>query len=102
MINGIKTMDLITLRRDYKDKIIEIAKDCRVDNIRIFGSVARGEQSRDSDIDFLVHLRPDTGLGLGRMNWKLKELLGCKVDIVPDTSVHWAIKDEIMKESVPL
>jgi uncharacterized protein len=90
------------LRQKYKKQIIAIAEKCHVGNIRVFGSVARGDARADSDIDFLVHIEPDAGFSIGGLYWQLEELLGCKVDIVPDTSIHWAIRERILKEAVPL
>jgi len=47
-------MHLSVLRQKYKEPILNIAKICHVSNVRIFGSVARGEENDASDIDFLV------------------------------------------------
>ena len=53
-------------------------------NLRVFGSVARGEDRPDSDVDLLVDLPPDIGLlGLGRVQAELEAILGPKVDLVP-------------------
>lgn len=95
-------MNLETLRQTYKEQIIALAKNCHVGNIRVFGSVARGDAREDSDVDFLVHIEPNAGFSLGRLYWQLEELLGCKVDIVPDSSIHWTIRERILKEAVPL
>jgi predicted nucleotidyltransferase len=94
-------MDLETLRQ-YKPQILEIAKQCSIDNIRVFGSVARGNAHAHSDIDFLVHVQPETGLKLGRFHWQLEELLVCNVDVVPDNSVHWYIRERVFQEAIPL
>ncbi|MGI8537264.1 MAG: nucleotidyltransferase family protein [Mycobacteriales bacterium] len=53
-------------------------------DVRVFGSVARGEQGPDSDLDLLVHLPEDTGLVLGRFGDELHKLLGVPVHVVPD------------------
>ena len=95
-------MDLIILQRDYKEQILEIAEICHAENIRIFGSLVRGEQREGSDIDFLVHMKPNSGFGIGRLQWRLEYLLKCHVDVVPDTCLHPRIKDKILKEAVPL
>ena len=95
-------MDLITLQRDYKEQILEIAEICHAENIRIFGSLVRGEHREDSDIDFLVHMKPNSGFGIGGLQWRLEELLQCKVDVVPDTCLRPRIKDRILKEAIPL
>lgn len=95
-------MDLKTLKRDYKDQILKIAEVCHAENIRIFGSLARGEQNEWSDIDFLVHMKPDSGFGIGGLKWRLEELLDCKVDVVSDASLNPLIKDSVLKEAVRL
>ena len=95
-------MDLLTLKHDYKDKILKIAEMCHADNIRIFGSFARGDQNERSDIDFLVHMKPNSGFGIGGLKWRLEELLNCKVDVVSDTSLNPMIKESILQEAIIL
>lgn len=95
-------MNLELLRSKYKKQIIDIANECHVNNIRVFGSVARGDAQENSDVDFLVHLEPEAGFSIGGLYWQLEALLGCKVDIVPDNSIHWAIRERILNEAVPL
>jgi predicted nucleotidyltransferase len=56
----------------------------------------------DSDIDFLVHMQPGAGFSLGRLQWRLEELLKQKVDVVPDTSLHHSIREKILSEAVSL
>lgn len=79
-----------------------IAGTCNAENIRIFGSVARNVAHQDSDIDFLVHMKPGSGFCLGGLKWRLEELLQCKVDVIPDTSLHPFIKEKILNEAVSL
>lgn len=96
-------MKLDTLRKEYKEQILCIAKSNKVSDIRIFGSVARGDSEDNSDIDFLVTFDSDASLmDLGGISYYLQELLDCKVDVVPDNSLHWYIKDRILKEALPL
>lgn len=95
-------MDLNLLRKKYKTQILQIAEECNVDNIRVFGSVARGESTKNSDIDFLVHMRPNSGLKFLSLQWKLEELLKIKVDVVEEEYLHHRIKDRILEEAVNL
>jgi predicted nucleotidyltransferase len=95
-------MNLESLRRDYRNQIYEMAHICYAENIRIFGSVVRGEERQDSDIDFLVHAKPDAGFRIGGLQWRLEELLKCKVDVVLDSSLHPLLKDQILKEAIVL
>jgi len=72
-------------------------------NVRLFGSVARGEETPESDIDFLVDLEAGCSLlDLGGALIKLQELLGRKVDIVTERGLHWYVRDKIMNEARPL
>lgn len=72
-------------------------------NVRIFGSVARGEETDDSDIDLLVDLDSEVGLvglvGLGR---ELTELLGADVDVVPGDALKPGLRDRVLAEAIPL
>ena len=80
-------MRLDELRTKYKTAILAIAEKNHIDNIRVFGSVVHGTASSKSDIDFLVHLKPGADLmDLGGLYYELEELLGCKIDVVPDDS----------------
>jgi predicted nucleotidyltransferase len=47
-------------------------------------------------------MKPNSGFGIGGLQWRLEELLKCHVDVVPDTCLHPRIKDKILKEAVPL
>ena len=99
----IKPFTLDTLRRDYRDRILAIAEKQGVDNVRVFGSYARGDQTEDSDIDFLFTCRPGTDLmDLGGLLWRLEELLGKKVDIATDGGLSPHLKDRILEEATPL
>ena len=72
-------------------------------NIRVFGSVARGEANADSDVDFLVELEPGRSLlDQGALIQDLEELLGCRVDVIEPRALHWYIKDRVLAEAIPL
>ncbi len=91
------------LREHYRDDILAIAERRGVENIRIFGSVARGNTHADSDIDFLYTRRPDTDLmDLGGLYMELSDLLGCGIDIVSETSLSPYMKDRILREATTL
>ena len=86
-----------------REKIIAVANEHGIVNVRVFGSVARGEENPESDIDFLVDLEPGRSLlDLGGALVKLQELLGRKVDIVTERGLHWYLREQIMKEARPL
>lgn len=90
------------LRRRRK-AIIETAEQRRAHNVRVFGSVARGEDTLDSDVDLLVDLDAGVGLlALGELEHELSELLGVKVDVVPADSLKARIRDRVLAEAIPL
>lgn len=93
------TPDIVSKKKD----ILEVARTHGLANIRVFGSIARGEGSLHSDIDLLVDLEKGRSLlDLGGAAIKLQELLGRKVDIVTERGLHWYLRDKILKEARPL
>jgi len=96
-------MNLETLRIQYKDEILKIADECMAEDIRVFGSVARGDAREDSDVDFLVHMKPGSGFGIGELHWKLEELLGRRVDIISDgAKMHPLVQKSVLQDVVKL
>lgn len=72
-------------------------------NVRVFGSVARGEADEKSDIDLLVEFEPGRSLLDHAGLWlELQELLGCKVDVVSDRGIKPRIRERVLREAVPL
>jgi uncharacterized protein len=72
-------------------------------NVRLFGSVVRGEVNPDSDVDVLVDLEPGRSLvDLGGLLMDLQDLLGCRVDVVTEMGLHWYIRERVVREAVPL
>ena len=70
--------------------------------MRIFGSVARAEAGRDSDVDVLVDLEPGRGLFvLGGLLMELRELLGCRVDVVTEQGLRPRIRERVLREALP-
>jgi predicted nucleotidyltransferase len=67
-----------------RQRVKRIAAEHGAGNVRVFGSVARGEDRLDSDVDLLVDLPAGMGLfGLGRLRADLERVLGARVDVVP-------------------
>lgn len=97
-------MKLKTLIETKRHQIIEIANKHGASNVRIFGSVARGEETADSDIDFLVDydLAKISPWFPGGLLADLEDLLGCKVDIVTEQGLHSVIRDRILHEATEL
>jgi predicted nucleotidyltransferase len=96
-------MPLLDELRKNREKILAIAKDCGLTDVRVFGSVARGEEREDSDIDILVHYGAGATImkHAGFMS-ELEELLGRKVDVVEDKRLHWVIRDDVLREAKPI
>ena len=89
--------------RARKSEILAIAEKCAVDNIRVFGSVARGDATESSDVDFLVLPHPKRYTwGLIAFGQDVEELLGHKVDVVSERGVHHLIRERVFREAVPL
>ena len=83
--------------------ILQAATERGAYNVRVFGSVARGEANSESDIDFLVDLGPNRSLfDLGGLLADLEDLLGCRVDVVTEQGLHWYIRDRVLAEAQPL
>jgi len=87
--------------RQRRDKIVQLADKYGAKNIRIFGSFARGDNNSESDADFLVNMEGSLLRRIAFMQ-DLEDLLGRKVDVVTEKSVHWYVRERIMKEAVPL
>jgi uncharacterized protein len=71
--------------------------------MRVFGSVARGEDTMNSDVDLLVDLDNDVGLvALAGLRRELTELLGVAVDVVPAATLKPGVRDQILAEAIAL
>ena len=74
-----------------------------VKNIRLFGSIARGEGGVGSDIDLLVEFEPSAHIGMfefSRLRRELSQLLGCKVDLATPDALHKGMKEDILREAI--
>jgi uncharacterized protein len=96
-------MDPAQQLREKRQQILDLAASYGAKNVRVFGSVARGDYSDKSDIDFLVDMEPGrTLMDLGGLLMDLQDLLGCKIDIGTTRMLKQTIRDEVLKEAVPL
>ncbi|HOF86480.1 MAG TPA: nucleotidyltransferase family protein [Armatimonadota bacterium] len=94
------TLDELATRRE---EILAIAAHHGARNVRVFGSVARGEADAGSDIDFLVEFEPGRSLfDLGSMQVELEALLGRPVDVVTDRGLRDRIRARVLAEARPL
>ena len=96
-------MSLKELLKEKRDEILSIATKYGAFNVRIFGSVARGEDTADSDVDFLVELEPGRNL-LDRiaLMQDLEDLLERKVDVATVKGLREYFRDRILREALPL
>jgi predicted nucleotidyltransferase len=83
--------------------VLETARRHGASNVRVFGSVARGEDGPESDVDLVVDLASGTGLvGLATLERELSSVLGAAVDLAPSDSLRPAVRDAIESEAIPL
>ncbi|OGX05870.1 MAG: hypothetical protein A3G87_04185 [Omnitrophica bacterium RIFCSPLOWO2_12_FULL_50_11] len=86
-----------------RQEILRVAARYGARNVRLFGSVVRGEARATSDVDFLVDMDPDRSLmDLAGLILDLQELLDRKVDVVTEDSIYWLLRRRILKEAKPL
>jgi predicted nucleotidyltransferase len=96
-------MTLEEVRSRYGAQILAAAERRGARNIRVFGSVARGDQRYDSDIDFLVDFDPGRSLlDLTGLWLDLEMVLGCKVDVVSSRGLKPRLASEVMRDAVSL
>jgi len=97
------TMTRYASLREKREEILRIAARHGARNVRIFGSVARGEEDEASDVDLLVELEPGRSLfDLGGLQYDLEALLGCHVDVVTERGLKARIRDRVLREAVAL
>lgn len=97
-------MSLKQLLQEKREDILKIAAQHGAFNVRVFGSVARGDETESSDIDLLIDydlskISPWFPVGLID---DLEKLLNRKVDVVTTKSLHYFIRDKIMTEAISL
>lgn len=91
------------LIKDKREDILRLASAYGASNVRVFGSVARGEDTETSDIDFLVSMEQGRSLlDQAGLLADLQDLLRRKVDVVTDDSIYWLIRRRILKEARPV
>ena len=96
-------MSRLQFLKKNREKILALAGKRGGYNVRVFGSVARGEENQASDIDFLVTFRKGTTLfDRGGLVVELGEYLGCDVDVVSDKAVHPLIRDDVYHSAIAL
>jgi predicted nucleotidyltransferase len=96
-------MTLEELLKENREAILRICAKHGARNVRIFGSVARGEADEQSDIDLIVEFDPERSLLDHAALWlELQDLLGCKLDVVSDRGIKPRIRERVLREAIPL
>jgi predicted nucleotidyltransferase len=96
-------MNIDELLQEKREEILRIAARRGAYNVRVFGSVARGEAGPDSDVDFLVELEPSRSLlDLGGLLMDLQDLLECEVDVLTEAGLRDRIRQRVLSETRPL
>ena len=96
-------MDPLSQVKTKRQEILNAAARHGASNVRIIGSVARGEAGPDSDVDILVAMEPDRSL-LDRAGLllDLQEILGRKVDVATERGLRPRVRESVMRDAVPL
>jgi predicted nucleotidyltransferase len=88
---------------EHREEILRIAARHGATNVRVFGSVARGEAGPKSDLDLLIDVGPVTTSWFpGGLIADLEDLLGCHVDVATADGLHSRIRDRVLAEARPL
>src|SRR4051794_25440456 len=95
-------VDVAEILGDKREQILDLARQYGVSNVRVFGSVARGEAREDSDVDLLVDVAPDVDIGFLGLWVDLEELLARPVDLVTERSLRERMREKILREAIAL
>lgn len=96
-------MNILDQVMRQRDAILHLATQRGARNVRLFGSVARGDARDDSDIDFLVDLAPGRSLlDLGGLLMDLQSLLGRPVDLLTEEGLRPRIRSYVLRDARPL
>ena len=89
--------------RRHREDLVAAAAAHGVSNLRVFGSVARGEDRADSDVDLLADFPPGLSLfGLGRLEADLEGILGTRVDLIPAADLKPGARERVESDLIAL
>ena len=98
-----QVVSLDQLLREKRDDITRIAARHGASNIRVFGSVARGEAGPASDIDILIDVGPTTSSWFpAGLILDLEDLLGRRVEVITEKALNPELRDHVLREAIPL
>ncbi|MDX2073714.1 MAG: nucleotidyltransferase domain-containing protein [Alphaproteobacteria bacterium] len=96
-------MTLFDELRAKRDIILQTAEDCGLTNVRVFGSVARGEETADSDLDILVNVKDASDpLAFVDFQESLANMTHRHVDLVFESGLYHRLRADVLKEATPL
>ena len=97
-----RTITLAELRRQ-RDRIVALAERHGAHNVRVFGSVARGQANPESDVDLVVDFERGRSLmDHGELMMDLEEVLGCRVEVVSERGLRDRFRARVLADAVPL
>jgi uncharacterized protein len=96
-------MDINQVLGGRRAEVLRIATGHGARNVRVFGSLARGDARPDSDLDILISLEPGRSLlDIVAIKQDLEDLLGRNVDVVTEAAISPYIRDQVLKDAVGL
>jgi uncharacterized protein len=94
-------MSVADLLQQHRAEVLRLAAKYGATDVRVFGSVARGEADDASDIDFLVRMAPGRSLfDLGGLLMDLQDLLGRRVDVVTERGLRPRVREQVLGEAI--
>lgn len=88
--------------KSRREEILRIAAKYGIENVRVFGSVARGTQNSDSDIDLLVDAPPETGLKIGGFLYELQESISPRIQIQTEAMLSPYFRSDVLRQAIRL
>jgi len=102
-MSDLKEKPNLSLLQEKRAEILAVAHKHGAKNVRVFGSVSRGEADENSDLDFLVEMEAGRSLfDLGGVQYDLEILLGLPVDVVTENGLRKSIKARVLAEAIVL
>ncbi|MDD5642937.1 MAG: nucleotidyltransferase family protein [Syntrophales bacterium] len=96
-------MKINELLRQKREEVLKLAHQHGASRVRVFGSVAKGEETEASDLDLLVEMEPERSLlDMVAIKQDLEDLLGCRVHVVTEATVSPYLREKVLQEAVHL
>ena len=102
-MNSAAVMTIRQRLEALKPQVLEVARRYGASNLRIYGSIATGQEHPASDLDLLIDLpKGQSLLGLISLQQELEDLLGCPVDVTEAENLHTLIRSQILEQALAL